>query len=94
MFPFDILDSELFTWVALVRHIQIPCARPVDQVEVNVSQVQLSQAVEGSLHGPLPLILRAQLTAGRRGLLRLVLYSFESQILLNFSASIQSLRKA
>lgn len=52
----------LFTWVAFVSHIQTLRARPVDQVEVNVTQIQLRQAAQGSFHGFLALILWAQLT--------------------------------
>lgn len=60
------------TWVALVRHYQTLCGGPVDQVEVNVAQVQLRQAVKGSFHGPLPLILGAQFTAGAKRQRRIV----------------------
>lgn len=60
----------------------------MDQVEVNVAQVQLSQAVEGSLQGPLPLILRAQLTAGQRGgLLRIVHIAVLFRYIISLDAS-------
>lgn len=50
------------TWVALISHCYTLRARPVNQIEVNVTQVQLRQAVKGTFHSPLTLILRAQLT--------------------------------
>lgn len=54
-----------FTWVALVRHKQTLCTRPVDQIKVNVTQVQLGQAAKGSFHGSLPLIFGTQFTRDR-----------------------------
>lgn len=54
---------ELFTRVVFISHNQALCPRPVDQIEVNVIQVQLWQAVEGSFHGFLTLILWAQFAA-------------------------------
>lgn len=32
---------DFWTWIALVGHLQALCARPVDQVKINVAQVQL-----------------------------------------------------
>lgn len=40
-------------------------AGPVNQVEVNVAQIQLSQAAEGCFLGPLALVFWTQFTAER-----------------------------
>lgn len=79
------------TWVALVRHYQTLCGGPVDQVEVNVAQVQLRQAVKGSFHGPLPLILGAQFTAGAK-IQRSIVKDYR-QTTLRISYSLWSLKK-
>lgn len=54
-----------FTGVALVGHGHTLRAGPVYQVEVDVAQVELSQAAEGSFLGPVALVFGAQLTAER-----------------------------
>lgn len=50
------------TGVALVRHGQILRARPVYEVEVDVAQIELSQAAEGCFLGPLALVFGTQFT--------------------------------